>query len=233
MGAAGQPVQIEPGNLAEMLPASPTGGGPALSNHPQAELAMSAVEQFHARRNALERSYFPTFNLQSAVSGRGSGAQQNGTIFEGAHGLLPDRYNFAVGFTATFPVFDFFTLRARKQIEAANEQSSRAEYDSTVQRLTAQFQRAQIALDTAKQIAGNTAVELESARTNEKQAEARYRASLANVIEVADAQRLLVQAETDDAVAKVSVWRALLAEAFAEGNLQPFLDAVKSANGGH
>ena len=76
-------------------------------------------------------------------------------------------------------------------------------------------------------------MELQSAQMTEKQAEARYRASLTSAIEVAEAQRLLVQAETDDAVAKVSVWRAVLAEAFAQGNLQPFMDAVQSAAEGH
>ena len=234
LGAAGQTVQIDPGPLASSLPtaASSISGG-QLTNHPQAELAMSSVEQFQAQRHALDRAYFPSFNLQSVIAGRGSGAKSNGTILQGTNGLAPDRYNFAVGVTATFPVFDFFSLRAQKQIEAANEQSSRAEYDNTVQQLTAQLQRAQIAMTTAKQIADNTTVELKSAQMTESQAEARYRASLANAIEVAEAQGLLVQAETDDAVAKVSVWRALLSQAFAEGNLQPFIDAVQGATGGH
>ena len=60
-----------------------------------------------------------------------------------------------------------------------------------------------------------------------------YQSPGANAVEVAEAQRLLVQAETDDAVAKVSVWRALLGEAFAGGNLQPFMDAVQGAARGH
>jgi uncharacterized protein YqfA (UPF0365 family) len=88
-------------------------------------------------------------------------------------------------------------------------------------------------MTTARQIADNTGVELKSAQANETQATARYRASLANAIEVAEAQHLLVQAETDDAVAKVSLWRALLSQAFAEGNLQPFLDSVQHSDGGH
>jgi len=45
--------------------------------------------------------------------------------------------------------------------------------------------------------------------------------------EVAEAQRLLAQAEIDDAVARLGVWRALLAAAQARGDLAPFLDKVK------
>jgi len=234
LGIAGQTIQIDPGPLASTLPTVPSSPNTGqLTNHPLAELAMSAVDEFRVRRHALDRSYFPTFNLQSVIAGRGSGAKPNGTILQGTNGLAPDRYNFGVGITAAFPAFDFFSLRSRKQIEAANEENSRAEYDKTVQQLSAQLQRAQIAITTAKQIAANTAVELQSAQMTESQAEARYRASLANVVEVAEAQRLMVQAETDDAVAKVSVWRALLGEAFAEGNLQPFIDAVQGTAGGH
>ena len=235
LGVAGQSVQVDPGPIATGLPAPPnsTQSGQALTNHPLAELAMSAVDEFQARERALQRSYFPSFYLQSSVAGRGSGVQPNGTILGGPNGLAPDRSNLSIGITATFPVFDFFSLRSRKEIEAANEQGARAEYEKTVQQLTAQLQRARTELAISKQIADNTVVELQSAQLTENQAEARYRAALANVVEVAEAQRLLVQAESDEAIAKVSVWRALLAQAFAEGNLQPFMDAVQNAAGGH
>ena len=49
---------------------------------------------------------------------------------------------------------------------------------------------------------------------------------LANVIEVAEAQRILTQAEIDDALAKLGVWRALLGAAVASGDLQPFLQQI-------
>lgn len=231
MGAPGESIQIDPGPLVAALPPS-TGTRAPLANHPSVELAMSAIEDSRTREHALERSYFPTFNLQSAVAGRGSGAQPSGTILQGTNGLVPDRFNFAVGLTASFPVFDYFSLRFRKQIEAANQEAARAEYDRTIQHLSSDVQRAQTALEAALHIADNTSVELRSAQMTEAQAEARYRASLANAVEVAEAQRLLVQAQTDEAVAKISVWRALLLENFARGNLQPFLDAIERAGEG-
>jgi hypothetical protein len=49
------------------------------------------------------------------------------------------------------------------------------------------------------------------------------------VVEVADAQRLLAQAEVDDAVARLGVWRALLAAARIQGDIKPFLQKVASA----
>jgi outer membrane protein TolC len=73
---------------------------------------------------------------------------------------------------------------------------------------------------------------LEAARAAERQATARYRAGLASVIDVAEAQRLLTQAEIDDAVARLGVWDAMLILARSIGDLDPFLANVKAAERG-
>ena len=70
-------------------------------------------------------------------------------------------------------------------------------------------------------------IERQAATAGESQARARYQNGLASVVEVAEAERLLAQAEADDAVARLGVWRALLAAAQARGDLTPFLDQTK------
>jgi hypothetical protein len=55
---------------------------------------------------------------------------------------------------------------------------------------------------------------------------------LASIVEVAEAQRLLLQAEIEDNLARLTVWRAMLGQALAQGDLQPFLDLVRKAPGG-
>jgi outer membrane protein len=135
--------------------------------------------------------------------------------------------------TATFSALDFPELHFKKQIEQSNERAERAEYDRTVQKLTADAERAKAAYDSAVQVSQNTPVELEAARLGETQANARYKAALAPIVELAEAQRLLLQAEIEDNLARLTVWRALLGEALAEGDLQPFLElARKRAAGG-
>ena len=59
-----------------------------------------------------------------------------------------------------------------------------------------------------------------------QQASARYQAGLSSIDAVAEAQRLLTQAEIDDALARLGVWRGLLAVASAAGDIQPFLAEV-------
>jgi outer membrane protein TolC len=196
-------------------------------------VANSTLFETKAREKVLSKSYYPRFNLQGSFSGRGSGANTDGTFGTGTDGLDLMRHNWAVGLTATFSVLDFPSLHFKKQIEQSNERAQRADYDKTIQTLTAQAERAKAAYDSAVLISQNTPVELEAARLGEQQATARYQAALAPIVEVAEAQRLLLQAETEDNLARLTVWRSMLGEALAQGDLQPFLElARKRAAGG-
>ena len=73
--------------------------------------------------------------------------------------------------------------------------------------VTSQQQTAAALLQAARAIAANTPVQLAAAQQSESQARARYQAGLASIIEVADAQSLLAQAEVQDQLARVDVWR--------------------------
>jgi outer membrane protein TolC len=75
----------------------------------------------------------------------------------------------------------------------------------------------------------NTGPALEAARATERQAAARYQAGLATTLDVADAQRVLAQAELEDVTARLEVRRAMLLLSRATGDLEPF---VLEARGG-
>jgi outer membrane protein TolC len=98
-----------------------------------------------------------------------------------------------------------------------------------MQAVQAQLDAARQILDAAGKEAANTPIALEAARATESQAISRYRSGLAGVVEVADAQRLLAQAEIEDAVARLNVRRGELLFARAIGDLGPFLDGVRGS----
>jgi outer membrane protein len=231
LGISGSKVAISADSL---LTASPTtyASQDQLVNHPAALVVNSTLFETKAREKVLSKSYYPRFNLQGSFSGRGSGANTDGTFGTGTDGLDLMRHNWAVGLTATFSVLDFPALHFKKQIEQSNERAQQADYDKTLQNLTAQAERAKAAYDSAVLISQNTPVELEAARLGERQANARYQSALAPIVEVAEAQRLLLQAETDDNLARLTVWRAMLGEALAQGDLQPFLELARKLAAG-
>lgn len=210
------------------LPASPTAMDEVTAaNHPRVLEQSAAIDEVKAREHALDRTYYPRFALQGSAYARGTGANIDGTTGGPFSGFGPNIQNWAIGFTATFPVFDLPSIRARKQIEIHNERTEVARKDLLVQELNGQLARARAALNGARLIARNTPVQLRAARAAEQQATARYKAGLSSVLEVAEAQRLLTQAEIDDALARLNIWRAELAVAAAAGDLEPFLASTR------
>ena len=76
----------------------------------------------------------------------------------------------------------------------------------------------------AKAVAENTPTQVKAAQAALDQATARYKAGLTAIDDLAEAQKLLVQAQMDDAIARLNVWRAFMRMQFIRGDLQPFLD---------
>jgi outer membrane protein len=223
LGTPPESISIEPSPLLQPPPTSEIPGATA-QGHPLAVAREAAVNEVRAREKVLDRSYYPHLYFEGAAYGRGTGIQTDGQAGGVAHGLAPNVQNWALGATITFPAFEWFSIHAKKEIEAHNERSAVATYDKTVQDLTGEIDRAKAILAGARRIAQNTPIQLEAARTTERQATERYRTGLGNITEVAEAQRLLTQADIDDSLAHLGVWQALLGVSAAQGDLTPFLN---------
>jgi outer membrane protein TolC len=197
--------------------------GPA-TTHPLALVRQASVGVAEAQQRVLARSDFPRVFVQSSLFARGSGAGANGLLSSDLGGLGLDRVNWGAGVQVVFPnLFGFSNLGARKAAAAAATRGEAALYDEAVLAVTSQQQSAAVMVQAARAIAANTPAQLAAARQSETQARARYEAGLAALTEVAEAQSLLTQAEVQDQLARVDIWRALLAEALARGSLTSFL----------
>jgi outer membrane protein TolC len=126
---------------------------------------------------------------------------------------------------------DYFSVKAKKQMAVAAERAQRANYDLAIQMLLQKDARARVLLDSARRIADETPKLVEAARENETKALARYKFGLTDIVEVAEAERILARAEVEEALAEVRVWRAILAVAYAQGDLRPFTMLAKQAEG--
>jgi len=198
-----------------------SGGG---MTHPEIQVREAAVKQAEATEAALAVTFRPRLYFQASVSSRGSGASASGALDGGAGGLALDRVNWAAGLQIVLPnVFDLESLRARQAAAAASTRAETARNIETTLAVTARQQSADALLQSARDVAAAMPVELAAARQTETQARARYDSGLASIAEIADAESVLAQAEAQDAFARVDVWRALLAQSVARGDLAPFL----------
>ncbi|HLJ50761.1 MAG TPA: TolC family protein [Bryobacteraceae bacterium] len=227
-----EPVQIELSSPGLLQPPPEQTAAPLnTAVNPIAVEQAAVVEQAKAQLRALERSYFPRFNLQGSAYARGTGAELDGRLLGGLNGLGPTVQDYALGFTVTFPVFDLPAIRAREAAQSATIRAQMARSEQIAAELKAQWNIAVATLEGARKVAANTPAQMSAAQAAFRQGTARYQSGLGNIDEVAEAQRLVTQAEIDDALARLGVWRGLLGIATAAGDLRPFLDEVKRQGG--
>ena len=231
LGVTAGTVSVDSAGL--LAPAPPTNApASAARAHPLAQALQASVDVARTQEDVLAHTNRPRLYLQSSVFARGSGANPDGAFDGGADGLGFERANWAAGVQVVFPnLFDFPSLRARRAASAASTRAESARYDEALLIVTSQQQAAAAMVEAARAVAANTPVQRAAAQQSEAQARARYQAGLASIVEVADAQGLLAQAEYQDAIARVEVWRALLADAIAHSDLPSFMSLVGARGG--
>ncbi len=227
MGLAGNYINV----VADPLVSSP-GGATFVTrlvpqSHPLLQVRMAAVQTEAARVKVQDKSYYPHVYLSQAFWGRGSGTR--GVQFPNVAGLLPNVSNYAFGLMMTFPTLDIFEIRARKRHAEAEEKAERANLDLAMQILEQKDARARVLINESRRIADETPTMVNAARENQVKTLERYGVGLSDMVAVAQAERMLAQAEVENAVAQVQVWRAILAAAYVQGDLKPFLNLVTLA----
>ncbi len=219
--AAGR--ELAAAKFLSVAPAAATGA----AEHPAIAEQTAAIEEVKTRQTILDKSFYPKFSTQGALYGRGTGASIIGPDQGGLNGLGPNIGNWVLSFSMAWSVLDYKTLRVKKEIEAANERKETARRNLMRIEVNGAEERARAMIAGALRIAEATPDQVGALKTMLEQVTARYKAGLGTMIEVADAQRMLSQAEVDDALARLNVWRAQLALAIAQGDLKPFLDMTK------
>jgi outer membrane protein TolC len=230
MGRVDGDVALDPGSLLSVQPAVPGHAETALAHHPAVIAATESARAADLKREVTRLSFRPRLFFNGALAARASGANVDGTI-DGTGGLWPDVPNWAAGLTVSFPFFDYSVNRARLAVDTAEAGASRARLEGVTQRKQIELRQAEVILDAAVRMAGQIPAQLSAAQQADAQARARYEAGLTSILEVADAQRLLAQAESEEALASLAVWRARLALAAASGDLAPFITEAANPTG--
>jgi outer membrane protein TolC len=229
LGIPGGAVGVNPSRLLDSIPTGTTPSTPAAA-HPLLQSSQAAVDLARARETVLAKTDDPRVYLRSSVFARGSGANADGSFEGGTAGLGLERANWAAGVQVVFPnLFDFSSLHARQAAASALTRAEGARYEESVLTVTAQQRTADAMVDATRAIALNTPIQLAAAQQSETQARARYDAGLAGIVEVAEAQNLLAGAEYQNGLARVDVWRSLLARAIAQGNITPFIELLRTS----
>lgn len=189
----------------------------AESRDPLLKEALAAVRAQQATTTGIGAETLPNVFATTSLSTRAGGAPlANGTTPTG-QGFLPVIPNWDVGVVLTVPLFDG-VVRARERASLAKEEELRAQLDNRRALAIADVRRAWWSAVIAERSLPALERALEAARANWIQADSRFKAGLASIVEVADAEALLTQADIRLAIGKFEDRRAraVLARALAE-----------------
>lgn len=201
-----------------------------LSAHPLARMKMAEVKRWRAKQLVLDKAYRPHLWLNASLWGRGSGDSSN-PIKAVAGGVLPQVFNYMIGVSFSFPVMEYFPLKAQKSMARSNELAAKADFDLAMQVLEKKDANSRIMLEQARKVAEETPILVKAAKVREIKVLKRYSTGLTNVVDLANAEKTLAEAKVENAVAQLEVWRSILSLAYAQGDVNPFLKLVTIAEG--
>lgn len=231
MGVAWQDLDI----ISEPLlrrPVETKASGPFnLASHPLALTRSAEVQRWRAKQDLLDIAYRPHLWLNASMWGKGSSDNKINPIHSVSGGVLPQIFDYMVGVSYSFPFMEYFPLQAQKEMARSNELAARADFDLAMQILEKKDLRSRILLEQSTKVACETPKLVEAAQVRENMVFKRYSTGLTNMVSLAEAEKALVEAQVEDAVAQVEVWRSILSLAYVQGDLAPFLRLVEIAEG--
>jgi outer membrane protein len=201
------------------LPALPSAIQLASERDPRLQEALAQLRQQELETRAVGAQARPDLHLSAAVSARAGGAapSNNGAETSGS-GYLPNVPNWDGALVLSWPFFDP-TINARQRASRVAEEVRRSEVDLVRQQVVASVEQAYVGVVVAREALPALQHELEAARANYAQADARFKAGLGTSVELADAEGLRIDAEIRLAlgVFDLAKARSSFGRAIAEG----------------
>lgn len=229
LGLGGQPVLINETGIVDVNEqAQIQQAQPVFDNVPILQAAGAALQVQMAQKKVLDKEYFPVFHFMGGFNVRGSGLSNlNGrpTSAQGS-GTLPAVPNYTAALIINWNFLDIYRIRAQKKVQVQRISEQQQEYNLILQNLRTQDVQSRARVKAALALAENMPIQTEAARVAVNQSEARYKTGLGSVAQVAEANQTLANSRVQEAMAKVGVWRALLAVASVHGDLKPFLAEI-------
>jgi outer membrane protein TolC len=193
--------------------------------HPFLSLYNSSIDVNVARKKSLSKTTMPTLGVWSTLYARGSGVDYTGAI-KATEGLGLQRYNYGLGLQLSIPILQSVRIKPQLQQQDYLIRSQQERKNEIMLQLKKQNQLADTAISHSLAVVKETPLFYESAAFSYKALLARYQSGLANFADLMQAQYGLLKAETENKMAHMAVWKAVLYKAAVSGNLNLFINQV-------
>ena len=206
----------------------------AVAENPQVKFYEDRILQSTVLEKYLRRSINPGLNLFGTFQSRGSGFDYNYTPdFTDRYsksyldGIKPDRYNYLLGVGISWNLMSPFKIKQQVKSQAYISAAYKDEYDLVLTQLKDQLVLADQQIDNSLKSIAEAPMQLKAATDAYQQKTVLYKNGLANIVDVQQALFTLNRAQTDNSVAYINIWQALLLKAAASGDFDLFIKQVK------
>lgn len=204
-----------------------------VANNPQVKFYEKRILASDAYAKYIRRSINPGVNLFGTFQGRGSGFDYNYTpdftdrYSRSLAGFAPDRYNYLVGVGMTWNFMSPFKIKEQARSQSYLSAAYRDEYDLILTQLKDQLVLADQQIENSLKSIAEAPLQLQAATDAYNQKTVLYKNGLSNIVDVQQALFTLNRAQTDNSVAYINIWQALLLKAAASGDFDLFIKQVQ------
>lgn len=200
--------------------------------HPSLLYKQSVIDQNDGQIKLLKSQNMPRFSLFGVVQGRGSGFDynyvQNPSAFSRkyADGVGIDRTNYLLGVGVTWNFTSLFRNHSKIKSQRFTSSALLDEYKLMENELKAQSLMADGKILNALDYKKESPLQVKAASEAYQQHLALYKNGLTTIADLTQSFYSLHRAETDNEIAVINVWQALLLKASSVGDLNLFIHEI-------
>ncbi|SKB98743.1 TolC family protein [Dyadobacter psychrophilus] len=220
-------MQVDTMQFYSQLPVGTSSTYSFLKN-PALRFSQSQIDASYARSAAVRKSYLPSVSILGSGWARGSGVSNKDDSFHTSFssGVDYQVFNYLFGVSTRWNLTNILRVRNDYKTEQFQVERFKELYQTQKLQLDRQSREADMQFQLSMEQARLTPVQLNAAQRAFNQAQARYQSGLTDLFTLAQSVNALNRAEVDKFVTNGNVWRALLMQAAAAGDLSIFLNQV-------
>jgi len=196
-------------------------------NNPLIVYYLKQKQYYQSAEDLVSKSYLPKIVLSTGAWGRGSSIDYTEQYKDLATGVGFQRFNYMVGLTFAYDLFD--PVHRRDKVAQARFETQASGYDLQQQELTLNSDAAQ-AMEVIKEAESNLReipIQMQAASDAYEQKIAQYKAGLINLVDLTEASYVLYTAQISYVETLNNWFLGNLDKATATGNLDQFIQRIK------
>ena len=203
----------------------------ALANNPLLKLYSSKIDLIQTQAKVTKLSYLPSLHLIGAGWARGSGVKDvNNTDIlnsEISEGLPFEVYNYMIGVSFIWNIASAPRIFSEYKSQTFLVKQEQYNYNTAYIESKEELNQANLEFTDAMEEVKESPIQFRAATDAYNQSKSRYNAGLSTFYEISQALYVLNRAEADQLASYNNLWRALLKQAAATGDLSIFTSKIK------